>query len=512
MVDKSAPATDASSTAQAAPAVTTFVEVEVPFSDAEEDAAGPLTSLDVAQRRLRALSASPADAGSAVAGAADAPASATTEEAMRYLLQRLGLPRVLQAFVAEWAELKAAVQLPSQEKAQLTVSLARLRKHYSLYEPTIAELRRKYEAAVRERALLVLQRDRLAAAVIEQAQPLQEPGAAASEAPSELGSTDEACMLPPLPEGKLSCEARQDSSAAAAAVDLRGLALVGAFAAHAVPASCLALHPCLAMVVTGSDDCTWRMFHLPTGEAVMSGEGHTGWLAAVAFHPQAELLASGAGDAAVKLWSFRRRRCVATLYGHGAGVRGVAFHAAGEFLASASLDAAARIWDAAGGACRQTLRGHADAVHDVAWQPGGGGVLMTASADRTAALWDARSGQRCLSLRGHSAALASAAFGPQGTQAATADAEGCVKVWELRTGAERVSISAAPAAAGRACFDASGQVLVVASSGGQLLCCTAANGTALAVLPGHEGGARAALCCAQGLVSTGADGFVRLWA
>ena len=40
------------------------------------------------------------------------------------------------------------------------------------YEPTIAELRRKYEAAVRERALLALQRDRLAAAVNDQVPPV----------------------------------------------------------------------------------------------------------------------------------------------------------------------------------------------------------------------------------------------------------------------------------------------------------------------------------------------------
>ena len=36
------------------------------------------------------------------------------------------------------------------------------------YEPTIAELRRKYEGVVRKRALLTLQRDRLAAAVNDQ--------------------------------------------------------------------------------------------------------------------------------------------------------------------------------------------------------------------------------------------------------------------------------------------------------------------------------------------------------
>ena len=36
------------------------------------------------------------------------------------------------------------------------------------YEPTIAELRRKYEVVVRKRALLVLQRDRLTAALSTQ--------------------------------------------------------------------------------------------------------------------------------------------------------------------------------------------------------------------------------------------------------------------------------------------------------------------------------------------------------
>ena len=58
-------------------------------------------------------------------------------------------------------------------------------------------------------------------------------------------------------------------------------------------------------------------------------------------------------------------------------------------------------------------RGHEGAVHDVAWQPGGGGVLLTASADRIGALWDARSGRCCLRLRAGAAALASAAFSPQ---------------------------------------------------------------------------------------------------
>ena len=56
------------------------------------------------------------------------------------------------------------------------------------------------------------------------------------------------------------------------------------------------------------------------------------------------------------------------------------------------------------------------------------------------------------------------------------------------------------------------QVLVVAMAVGQLLCHSAADGSALSALPGHEGGARAMLFDCQGLISTGADGVVRLWA
>ena len=50
----------------------------------------------------RPCSLQPASGPGAAAGGAGAPADAATEEAVRYLLQRLGLPRVLQAFEAEW--------------------------------------------------------------------------------------------------------------------------------------------------------------------------------------------------------------------------------------------------------------------------------------------------------------------------------------------------------------------------------------------------------------------------
>lgn len=63
----------------------------------------------------------------------------------------------------------------------------------------------------------------------------------------------------------------------------------------------LALHPTKPILVTASDDKTWKMWHLPGGDLVMCGEGHKDWVAGVDFHPSGTSLASGSGDATVKV-------------------------------------------------------------------------------------------------------------------------------------------------------------------------------------------------------------------
>merc|ERR1711998_592783 len=50
-----------------------------------------------------------------------------------------------------------------QEKNKLLVDLKRLKKHYEQYEPTLTELRHKYEVAMKEKMLMRLERDRFLA-------------------------------------------------------------------------------------------------------------------------------------------------------------------------------------------------------------------------------------------------------------------------------------------------------------------------------------------------------------
>jgi plasmid maintenance system antidote protein VapI len=74
-----------------------------------------------------------------------------------------------------------------QEKAKLTTDLQRLRKHYLSYEPTLKDLQKKYEVAMKEKMLTRLERDRIKARVhtLEaQVQQLQAEKAAATKAPA----------------------------------------------------------------------------------------------------------------------------------------------------------------------------------------------------------------------------------------------------------------------------------------------------------------------------------------
>lgn len=43
---------------------------------------------------------------------------------------------------------------------------------------------------------------------------------------------------------------------------------------HLLSVAALALHPTKPILVTASDDKTWKMWHMPGGDLIMCGEGH----------------------------------------------------------------------------------------------------------------------------------------------------------------------------------------------------------------------------------------------
>ena len=68
----------------------------------------------------------------------------------------------------------------------------------------------------------------------------------------------------------------------------------------------LSYNPKKDIIATGSDDTTWKLWSVPNGDLIMSGEGHVDWVGGVEFHPKGNLLATASGDGTVKIWDFVR--------------------------------------------------------------------------------------------------------------------------------------------------------------------------------------------------------------
>jgi WD40 repeat protein len=88
------------------------------------------------------------------------------------------------------------------------------------------------------------------------------------------------------------------------------------YSGHQLAVSGVAHHPKKAIVATVSDDNTWKIWSLPNGDLIMSGEGHKDWISGVAFHPRGTHLATASGDKTVKIWDFVNACCTATFTEH----------------------------------------------------------------------------------------------------------------------------------------------------------------------------------------------------
>ena len=401
-----------------------------------------------------------------------------------------------------------------QEKSQLSSDLKRLQTHAMSIEPTVTELRAKYEACQKEKMLLKLERDKLhtrISALEDQIKKLEGAGdaaAAAATGSKKAGGTAAVHSSWPAdsrPNPYVNLVVKPPATPSGYGCKL-------SFKAHAMTVTSVSIHPTRPIVATSSDDGTWRLFSLKEGENIMSGEGHKDWVASVAMHPKGNMCATASGDKTVKLWDFVTSSCRSTLKAHTDGVWCVDFQETGELLASGSLDHSARIWDVETGKCKQTMRGHVDAVNSVVWQPYSN-ILCTGSGDKTVSLWDARANFCAQTFYGHQNSVAKVAIPLKCDSLASCDADGNVIIWDTRMIEQKAAYPCGPHPANSVAYDKSGTLLAVASDDATIKLINLLE-EKVYTLKGHEDGVQCAVfdpCANAFLVSCGADTTVRYW-
>jgi len=119
-------------------------------------------------------------------------------------------------------------------------------------------------------------------------------------------------------------------------------------------------HPFFPVLISGSYDCTVRVWDMETGDQLHCLKGHTLPVRALQFD-EAKLI-TGSMDCTLKVWDWRVGKCIRTFTGHSKGV--VCLNYDKNVLASGSVDSTIKVWNIRTGRAF-TLSGHSDWVNSV---------------------------------------------------------------------------------------------------------------------------------------------------
>lgn len=141
------------------------------------------------------------------------------------------------------------------------------------------------------------------------------------------------------------------------------------------------------ILVSGSYDCSVRVWKISTGETVHRLNGHAQKVYSVVLDVQRNRCISGSMDNYVKVWSLDTGAVLFNLEGHSSLVGLLDLQQ--DRLVSAAADSTLRIWDPENGHCKSTLSAHTGAItcfqHD--------GQKVISGSDRTLKMWNVASGE-----------------------------------------------------------------------------------------------------------------------
>ncbi|CAG8463821.1 9226_t:CDS:2 [Paraglomus brasilianum] len=140
-------------------------------------------------------------------------------------------------------------------------------------------------------------------------------------------------------------------------------------------------------LVSGSYDCSVRVWNIMTGECLWKLTGHTQKVYSVVLDAKRNRCMSGSMDGIVKVWSLEDGTCVWSLEGHSSLVGLLDF--SHDYLVSAAADSSLRIWNPNDGTCKHVLTTHTGAItcfqHDE--------HKVISGSDGTLKMWDMKTGK-----------------------------------------------------------------------------------------------------------------------
>ncbi|XP_076361668.1 striatin-3-like isoform X6 [Tachypleus tridentatus] len=112
--------------------------------------------------------------------------------------------------------------------------------------------------------------------------------------------------------------------------------------------NCIICHPTLPLAIAAYEDKNIRFFDITTGKIVHSMVAHLDAVTCLAIDPNGLYLLSGSHDCSIRLWNMDNKTCVQEITSHrkkfDESIYDVAFHPSKPYIASAGADALAKVF------------------------------------------------------------------------------------------------------------------------------------------------------------------------
>lgn len=426
------------------------------------------------------------------------------------------------------------------EKKLLTQDIATLKRLHEDYESKYLELSMKYQAAMKEKMLVKMDRDKLRIETEQITKSIkefekkfnldkgeegddefdQEQNLSLKNAKQTVSRLEETGKVKKRRKGTLIPKNDEQNPYLTTTFDpfpTKNLNMIKNFKAHKKPITALTVHPNKAFVATGSDNTIWKIWQVPSGEEILESkaEEHKDWISDIEFSPNNTHLATSSGDSTVKVWDFIKHDKIISIKAHQRPVWSISFHHTGKFLVSGSMDMTSRLLDIKMQKAVTTFRGHVDSINKIKFIPYSN-IFVSASADKTISLWDIRSGLCVQTFYGHLNCINGLDINCRGEAMASCDADGIVKVWDLKKNQERLQIDSGEYSANSVAFDKAGGCLAIACDDHfiRLANADSSEGGIDSSLAGHESPVKSVAFeySTKHLVSCSEDGEMRIWA
>ncbi|KAK2704617.1 hypothetical protein QYM36_016869 [Artemia franciscana] len=189
-------------------------------------------------------------------------------------------------------------------------------------------------------------------------------------------------------------------------------------------------------IITGSDDYRITVFNYNTLERQHVVDAHMDYIRCLAVHPTLPIVLSGSDDMTIKMWNWDKNwACQKVFDGHSHYVMQIVFNPKdNNTFASASLDKTIKIWQLASSIPNFTLEGHVNGINCLDYTHAGEKpYLISGADDRLVKIWDYQNRSCVQSLDGHTKNISAVAFHPELPIIITGSEDGTVKIWNANT-------------------------------------------------------------------------------